>query len=468
MGQKISELTSGSPAVGTDLLRVARSSGGNYIDRSVTVQSILDQTNTVTNNITVTGGDSLRFADFGDGTNTVGTGTARTLSSLGYNNTTAATQFPLTATAWGGITASSTDYDTAVIQEAFLTLAQSSNKIRYLVSGSGDFILSGHEIIIPAYKGAGTSGYPNQFVFDGQGCIFFCTGSQTYGFTSDIADQDEAEDQAIFNTWAFSNFKVVQGSGGTVSVGMRLGACRSLEMRNVEFEGLDDYGFEGGFLLNALFTNVNTNFCGQDGVHIDKGWWSGAGYSISGNQVMFINCRFRTTSTTQVGARIIGTDSCEFYRTTLEGSDGAYGIYIDNSVTTVAKNVLISGVHAEIGDNHKYTNAIIGFKGSDPFTCEVRRVFWQSSISDVVLLESESTNGTNHIVLRDCLTNTDWKLKQINTGSGQSSWDMKNVTLQGNPTSAADVRDTVGFPNIWASGSAIPTSNRVRFEPPMN
>ena len=77
MGQKISELTAGSPAVGTDLLRVARSSGGGYVDRSVTVQSILDQTNTVTQNITVTGGDVLRFQDFEDGTNTVGTGTGR-------------------------------------------------------------------------------------------------------------------------------------------------------------------------------------------------------------------------------------------------------------------------------------------------------------------------------------------------------------------------------------------------------
>ena len=94
-------------------------------------------------------------------------------------------------------------------------------------------------------------------------------------------------------------------------------------------------------------------------------------------------------------------------------------------------------------------------------------MFWQSSDTNVILLESESTNGTNHIVLRDCLTNTNWKLKQINTTGGTSSWDMKNITLQGNPTSAADVRDTVGFPNIWATAT-VPTSNRVRFEPPMN
>lgn len=463
MGQKISELTDGITAQGTDLVRVARSSGGGYIDRRLSLADLAD----LLPNVTITGGDVLRFSDFGDGVNTVGTGVSRTLTSLGYTTGSAATQFPLTASEWGTIDVTTVNYDTAVAQEALLTLGLGANKIRKVVAGEGDFILSGHEVILPAFKGTGTSGYPNQFIFDGEGAMFFCTGAQSYGFTSDITDQTEADDKAIFNTWAISNMKIVQGSGGGVSTGMRLGACRSLNMTNVEFEGFNGYGFVGGFLLNSLFTNVNTNFCGSAGVYIDRGWWSGSGYSTAGNQPMFINCRFRTTSTTQIGAHIIGCDSVEFYRTTLEGSDGAYGIYIDNSPTTVAKNVLISGVHAEIGDGNKYTNAIIGMKGSDPFTCEVRRVFWQSSATNVILLQSESTNGTNHIVMRDCLTNQTWKIEQINTGSGQSSWDMKNVTLQGNPTTAADVRDTVGFPNIWATAT-VPTSNRVRFEPPMN
>lgn len=463
MGQKISQMTSGAPAVGTDLLPIVRTVGGNQVNRRIAISDLAS----LLPNVTITGGDVLRIADFGDGVNTVGTGVSRTLTSLGYTTGSAATQFPLTASEWGTIDVTTVNYDTACTQEALLTLGLGANKIRKVVAGEGDFILSGHEIILPAFKGTGTSGYPNQFIFDGEGAIFFCTGAQSYGFTSDITDQTEADDKAIFNTWAISNMKIVQGSGGGVSTGMRLGACRSLNMTNVEFEGFDDYGFVGGFLLNSLFTNVNTNFCGASGIKIDKGWWSGSSYGLSGNQPMFINCRFRTTATTQIGAHIIGCDSVEFHRCTVEGSDGAYGIYIDNSVTTVSKNVVINGLHAEIGDGNKYTNAIIGMKGSDPFTCEVRRVFWQSSATNVILLQSESTNGTNHIVMRDCLTNQTWKIKQINTGSGQSSWDMKNVTLQGNPSTAADVRDTVGYPNIWATAT-VPTSNRVRFEPPMN
>lgn len=460
MGQKISELTDGITAQGSDLVRVARSSGGGYIDRRLSLGDLA----ALLPNVTVTGGDSLRFSDFEDGTNTVGTGTPRTLSSLGYSDGSAATQFPLTASAWGGITASAVDYDTAVIQEAFLTLQGGGNKIRKLVAGTGAFILAGNEVIIPSFKSGISSNNDSQmFVFDGEGCRFRVTGSQSYAFTSSIADQTTAGNSCIDNRWRFGNFKIT-GTGSNTAI--RFGATRSPLIEQIEIDGFAT-GLQAGFLLNALYMNIATVNCSSQGVLIDKGWWTSAGYSTAGNQPMFINCRFRTVGNTEIGCKVIGADSTWFQRCTAEGPDGQYGIYIDNSVTTVSKNARIDMLHAEIDSSGIYANGIIGVKGSDPFTFKATEVFWQGG-SNVNLIESESTNGTNHIVLRDCLTNTNWKLKQINTGSGQSSWDMKNVTLQGNPTDAADVLDTVGFPNIWASGSDIPTSNRVRFEPPLN
>lgn len=86
MGQSISQLTDGVSALGTDQVRVARVSGGGYIDRRLTLSMIAALASPITQNITITGGDVLRFQDFEDGVNTVGTGTARTLSSLGYSN----------------------------------------------------------------------------------------------------------------------------------------------------------------------------------------------------------------------------------------------------------------------------------------------------------------------------------------------------------------------------------------------
>lgn len=466
MGQKISQLTDGVTAAGSDLLRVARSSGGGYIDRRISVQDILDQTNTVTQNITITGGNTLRIKDFEDGVNTSGTGVARSLASLGYTNGTAATQFPQTAARWGSINASTVDYDTAVIQEAFETLRNGTNKIRKLEAGFGYFTLAGAEIILPSYKSSGNGGTydPQQFIFDGCGSMFRMSGSQSYGFTMSIADQTEADDDCIDNRWVFGNLSM-RGTG--INTAIRFGGSRSTLLHQLEINNFDT-GIQVGFMLNAMYQNIATVNCDTQGFLVDKGWWSGAGYSTAGNQPYFLNCRFRTVDVDQYGCKVIGADSTVFERCTVEGPDGLYGIYIDNSVSSVSKNALVNGLHSEISGGNKWTNAIIGVKGFDPYIFEVRQVYSQGA-NGVVLVESESDTATNAIVLRNCKAgSTQFKLKQINTNGGATSWDIKNVQLPGNPATAANVIDTVGYPDIWASGSAIPTLGRVRFEPPMN
>lgn len=460
MAAKITELTDGTPAQGTDQVRVARSSGGGYVDRRLTLGDIAG----LISNVTVTGGDTLRIADFEDGVNTAGTGAARTLSSLGYTNGTAATEWPLTAALWGSIVAADVDYDTVVIQEAFETLRLGSNKIRKLVGGEGYFTIGGHEVYLPSYKSTGNGGTydPQQFHFDGHGCMFRVLSTASYGFTSNITDQTEADNDCIDNRWTFGNCSFRgQGTGTAI----RFGGSRSAKLYQLEVNNFDT-GIQVGFMLNALYENIATVNCQTNGMLVDKGWWSGAGYSTAGNQPLFMNCRFRTTDTDQYGCKVIGADSAEFYRCTVEGTNGLYGIYIDNSVSSVSKNAVINGLHSEIGGGLKFTNAIIGVKGSDPYTFEVRRVYSQGG-AGVVLVESESTNATNHIVIRDCLAgSTQFKLTQINSG-GVSSWDMKNVTLAGNPTSSADVVDTIGFPNIWTTAT-VPTVGRVRWESPLN
>jgi len=461
MGQKISQLTDGVTAVGSDLLRVARSSGGGYIDRRLSIQDILDQTNQTIQNITITGGDTLRIKDFEDGVNTSGTGVARSLASIGYTNGTAATQFPLTAARWGSIDASTVDYDTAVIQEAFETLRNGSNKIRKLEAGFGYFTLAGNEIIVPSYKSTGNGGTydPQQFIFDGCGSMFRMSGSQAYGFTMSIADQTEALGDCIDNRWTFGNL-AMRGTG--INTGIRLGATRSAFVHNINVVNFN-VGIQVGFLLNALYQNVSTTSCDTIGFLVDKGWWTGAGYSTAGNQPYFLNCRFRTTDVDQYGAKVVGADSTVFERCTVEGTDGLYGIYIDNSSSSVSKNAIVRGLHSEIGNSNKYTNAIIGVKGSDPYTFVISEIYSQGA-AGVVLVESESVNATNTVVIRNCkAVSTQFKLNQINSG-GVTHWDIANTNLPGGPSTNADVIDTVNYPNIWATGT-VPTLSRVKFSP---
>ena len=91
--------------------------------------------------------------------------------------------------------------------------------------------------------------------------------------------------------------------------------------------------------------------------------------------------------------------------------DGAYGIYIDNSVTTVSKNARIDMLHAEIGSSGVYANAIIGVNGSDPFTMKATEVFWQGG-SNVILMES--TKITNAVKVTNATQNTIEDAKNIN------------------------------------------------------
>lgn len=420
---------------------------------------------TIIQNITINGSDVLRIPDFETNGNTVGVGSLRTLASLGYTNASAAASYPLTAARWGGIDAATIDYDTVCIQEAFETLRNGTNKIRKLAAGNGFFIISGHEVILPSYKSGGIPNALNNdsqmFVFDGEGCVFRVEGGLDYGFTSLINNQTEALNSCIDNRWRFGNLKM-RGTGTGTAI--RIAATRSAIIEQIEVNNFAT-GIQANFLLNALYSNIATANCSEQGMLITQGWWTGAQPSTAGNQPMFVNCRFRTVDVNEIGCKVVGADSSWFQRCTVEGPDGGYGIYIDLSTTSVAKNARIDLLHAET-DRGTYTNAIIGIKGADPFTLYGSQLFWQGP-PNVVLIESESDTATNRVVLRDCLNTGPWQLRQINTFGGNTSWDMKNVSLPGGPTTAADVINTVAYPNIWAPGSAIPTPNRVRYEPPM-
>ena len=460
MGQKISELTDGVTAQGSDLVRVARVNGGGFIDRKLSLAEVSALASNVTQNITITGGNNLRFADFGDGTNTVGTGATRSLSSLGYTEGTAATQFPNTAISWGTIDVTTVDYDTACIQEAFLTLANGTNKIRKLVAGDGAFVLAGHEIYLPSYKSGIASNVDSQmFIFDGEGTRFRVTGTQTNVFTMNITDQVEARDSCVDNRWRFGNFKMV-GNGN--AVGIRFGATRSPLIEQIELNNFV-LGWQSGFMLNAMYMNIATDGC-TTGMKIDKGWWTNAGYGTAGNQPRFLNCRWRMTDATHVGCHILGTDTPLYDGCTVEGTDASYGILCDIAGSTVSKKLTIRNLHAEMGTGGTYANAIIGLTGRDAHNILIEQVYNQCEVADQVLLEMNNTQGVNKAVLfcNDNSENNDaWIFRNLNNG-GAGSWDFINTRLKGNPTTDAQVYDVANTLGIWTADSDIPVDRRGR------
>ncbi len=415
--------------------------------------------------VSVTGGNNLRIADAGDGVNTVGTGTGELLSALGYTNGTAATQFPLTASSWGGITANQVTYDLACAQESFLRLGLGTNRIRKLVGGDGTFVLAGHEIYIPSYKSGVSSNVDSQmFVFDGEGCRFRVTGSQSYALTMNIPDQTTALNSCIDNRWRFGNFKIT-GTGS--NTGIRFGATRSPLIEQIEIDGFT-MGWLSGFMLNAKYMNIATVNC-TTGMKIDKGWWSGAGYSTSGNQPRFYNCRFMMVSTSAIGCNIIGTDTPAIRDCTIEGTNANYGIYIDNADSTVCKYALIDNLHVEMETAGDFAGAAVYYGGQSAFGIRMSNIYNQfGGTPNLTLLHMHSKVGVNKAWLSYCdnSENSDaWKLKNTTESGGNGSWDFYNVRLKGNPTTASQVYDPSNTLGIWTADSIIPGDTRVRLTP---
>jgi hypothetical protein len=434
----------------------------------------------VTYNVTVTGGNSLRAVDFGDGIRTVGIGQIRTLASLGYSNSTAATQWPLTAAAWGSINASTVDYDTVALQEAFETLRNGGNKIRKLELGPGYFTITGHEVYIPSYKSGGVNGGtydPQQFIFDGVGgMIRVADASLSYGLTSQITTQVEAVDEAVDNRWTICNLSMRGVSAGTA---IRLGASRGAKISQIEINGFTT-GFQAGFLLNSLYENVVTVNC-TTGVKVDKGWWPSAGYSNAGNQPRFNNCKFRTVATNHVGCHIIGTDTPVIRDCTIEGTNAAYGIFIDNADSTVCKYAIVDNIHVEMEDVGDFVGAAIYFGGQSAFGIRVSGIYNQfGGTPNCTLLHLHSKVGVNKawMSFSDNSENSDaWTLKNTTESGGNGSWSFDNFRLKGNPSSAATVADVTNAAGIWATATAtapapaaatglvIPTAGRIRINP---
>lgn len=412
---------------------------------------------TTTVNVTVTGGNTLRVLDFGDGVNTVGAGSIRSLQSLGYTNATAAAQWPLTAAAWGSINASTVDYDTVAWQEALETLRNGSNKIRKLEAGPGYFTITGHEVYLPGYKSSGNGGTydPQQFILDGCGAMVrVADASLSYGFTSNVADQTTAVDQHVDNRWTIHSLSMKGAGSGT---GMRLGASRGAMLSQLEFNGFST-GFQAGFLLNSQYNNVCTVNC-TTGVKVDKGWWSGAGYSTAGNQPRFYNCRFRMVDPAEVGCHVAGTDTPRFQDCTIEGTDAAYGLFIDNADSTVCKYAIVDNIHVEMETAGDFAGAAIYFGGQSAFGIRISGVYNQfEGTPNVTILHMHSKVGVNKAWLSfsDNSEGSDaWTLKNTTESGGNGSWSFDDFRLKGNPTTASQIYDPSNTLGIWATATAV-------------
>jgi len=393
-----------------------------------------------------------------------GDGTLRTLASLGYSTPTANAAFPLTASLRGSINVNTTSYANVVWQEALFD-AFLSNRWRNLSTyDNSPFIFAGPPIIIPNAKSSPTNNTDSQqFKIDFNNQLLFDqSGLGQPLFLKEPLNQTDADTNCIDNRFEFCNAKI-RGTSVTGSIGMKIGATRSASFSRIEYQNWD-IGQQTGFCLNAEYNTVNTASCNV-GMKIAPGWWSGAGTATAGNQALVQNCRYRMTSTAQIGLQLYAVDSTTVSKCTLEGTNALVGIDIDVLGATVSKNTIIENTHIEAGGAVKFTDSVVRFTGREYGTLVLDTAFNQAGATNTVLVNATNTQGTTIIRMENCRPNnggSTWKLRNKNTG-GASGWIFNNTLLQGQPSTAADVVNTGSFPDIWTVDSDIPPVGRIQF-----
>lgn len=433
----------------------------------------------IINNITVniSGGYNL-ITGYGDGVNDVGNNTAsRRLSSLGYSNATAAAQWPLTAAEWGGIVAASTEYDEVCIQEAILTLEVS--KLRSLYAGASLFLINRGGIILPQMWQPSAEGYDNEyddpcmFLLDFQGANVH---PKTSGWTSangifkSRIPVDDAEAQyALKYVHKICNLKM-QGNGGS-GTALLFRATKKLQLDNCHASDFDTC-FETRFCLNSTYKDCTVGNFATYGFHNNTGDFGFGDACISyNNQSHFIGCGTYGTDPASIGMYIRRGDTCSVRDCVFEGPEQLAAFYWDQATCSVSKHLIIDNIHVEMGNGGYpfYSDSIFKLRGGNFYNCEISNIYVQSGINQSPrgnLFNLETTSGsTNRVSIRNVNYSGSGDEYGLKATGGQFKLDLFNVMLVGAPQTAANVVDTVGYPNIWAAGSTVPNASNVRIFP---
>lgn len=398
-----------------------------------------------------------------------GDGTSKTLASLGFTNALAQEAFPKTTVAWGSITASTTTYDSAVLQEAIYTLGY--ERYTSLQSMTNRRMKINHQIVIPTHKldvVITDRNNSQMYVVSLGGIRIDDIRTVTTGlplFLKEPANESDAANHDLEFSWKFEDFALFAentvGLPYANSVAFKIGAGKRLQWHNVTMANFGT-GIWGSLLLNSEISNCEFQNCLTSGVKTSAGWWSGATNNTSPTQLTITRSRFKDAGLKYCD--LTNSDTSRVIDTQLEGDGGDYAVYWDNLNGSVIKNIAIEGLRVE--QESQFARAIVGIKAGDGFSAKLDQVFHQATVTNTTLFEAEASGGGDtRIKLTNCFNSgglTNWKLRNI----GSNCWDIDETILQGQPATEANLLNSGAYPNIWATdfSGTVPTSNRVHFQ----
>lgn len=391
---------------------------------------------------------------------TLGDGTLRTLTSLGYNNGTAAAAWPKVNSAYT-INVNTMSIDWIAWQEAMLNMRDLGFSKITTPGGRG---YCPNQSIVPPFDQLAISLYrrSKKFIFDLAGSAFANrTGAPLRIFDKYPANQAEANGLQLDYSYTFENATFYgNNSALETDCAIRLGGTSGSRFKNLNFEQCG-IGTDLQFCLQVKMEDCESTDHGKYGVALRDGLWNGAGANIAqsnNNMILGFRSYAGTGKAAEAAIYLNGNRNTYINNAGFEGDSGSvHQIFYDYNGATTVKNLLIL-------ENIDFENA-----GASRAGVRVRsnsgQMLWRafnnqvSSASMPVLLEAEEagqpdTNPINILLEWAAFNlNTGWKLRSV----GSPAWTIANVEMANNGT----ILDATN----WATdnGGSIPAAGKVRY-----
>lgn len=391
---------------------------------------------------------------------TLGDGTLRTLTSLGYNNGTAGAAWPKVNSAYT-INVNTMSIDWIAWQEAMLNMRDLGFS-KITTPGGRGYCPS--QSIVPPFDQTAIAQYrrSKKFVFDGAGSAFANrTGSPLRIFDKYPVNQAQANGLQLDYSYTFENITFYgNDSALDTDCAIRLGGTSGSIFRNLNFEQCG-IGADLQFCLQVKMEDCESTDHGLYGVALRDGLWSGAGANIAqsnNNMILGFRAYDGTGKAANAAIYLNGNRNTYINNAGFEGATNGsvHHIFYDYNNATTVKNLLIL-------ENIDFENA-----GASRAGVRVRsnsgQVLWRafnnqvSSAAMPVLFEAEeagqpATNPINVLIEWAAFNlNTGWKFRNI----GSPAWTIANVEM---------ANATILNAANWATdnGGSIPAAGKVRY-----
>lgn len=412
----------------------------------------------------VTGVGRFGPETFADG-QTLGTGTLRTLTSLGYTNGSAATTWPKVNSNYT-IDVTTMDIDWIAWQECLLTIGDSRQDN---IEAAGARCYTPYATLsIPQRQVY--SNYSEIFTIDLGASLYKNTTGTSFAIFERMPPNQATAAGAMLNMRLNIRNGTIEGNSSSDAddVCMRIGAISSGEFSGLKLRNCN-IGLDAQFCLQTRFVSIDVNNFRTYGLAIRDGQWSGANLNISTSNNPFLENihLYHGSFSAFAGIYCQGNGNIIARSLTFEGGGTPQHLWYWTAYNA-GQTAYVTGVKNSFDVDTVWIESTIAsraaFRAVAPgYTFAKLSRWFDLSVSQPVIYECDGGPlhaGGNWNKIYDCPAHGSAKFRTVGTGSGKDNYFMVDDVKLVNDSSLVDAAN-------WdlTGGGVAPLASRTRYEP---